>query len=102
VIVTPVMLSVALPLLVSVTLCAALELPTSCDANVRLVGAKVTAGAGAATAVPDKGMVCGLPLALSAMDTEAVRAPLAVGLKVTLMAQVALVASVAAQVLVSL
>jgi hypothetical protein len=55
-----------------------------------------------ATAVPDKATVCGLPLALSAMETEAVRVPVAVGLKVTLIAQLALAASVAAQVLVSL
>src|SRR5271155_4279294 len=100
--VIPVRFSVALPLLVSVTLCAELAVPTVCDEKVRLVGARVTAGAGAATAVPDKGMVCGLPLALSAIETEAVRAPLAVGLKVTLIAQFALAAMLAPQVLVSL
>jgi len=33
--------------------------------------------------VPDKATVCGDPVALSAMLTEAVRAPVAVGLKVT-------------------
>ncbi len=34
--------------------------------------------------VPVKLMVCGLPAALSAMETEAVRVPVAVGVKVTL------------------
>jgi hypothetical protein len=37
--------------------------------------------------VPDKLIVCGLPEALSVMPTDAVRVPLAVGVKVTLIAQ---------------
>ena len=55
---------------------------------------------GAAVAVPESATVCGLPLALSAMDTEAVRVPGAVGLKVTLMVQFAEAATLAPQVLV--
>lgn len=38
--------------------------------------------------VPVMATVCGLPAALSAMLMDAVRAPVAVGLKVTLMVQV--------------
>ena len=60
----------ALPLLVSVTLCAELAVPTVCDENVRLAGARVTAGAFAAAPVPPKGKTCGLPAALSAMDRD--------------------------------
>jgi hypothetical protein len=48
------------------------------------VGERLTTGA---VPVPERLTVCGLPLALSVMLTEAVRLPLAVGLKVTLMAQ---------------
>jgi hypothetical protein len=96
----PVRFSVALPLLVSVTLCAELAVPTVCDENVRRVGARVTAGAVAAAPVPDRFAVCGLPLALLAIETEAVRVPLAVGLKVTLIVQFALAAMLAPQVLV--
>ena len=92
----------ALPLLVNVMLCAALVVPTNCDEKVKLVGARVTAGAGAVAPVPVRLTVCGLPLALSAMETAAVRVPAAVGLKVTLMMQLAVAARVAPQVVVSL
>ena len=51
--------------------------------------------------VPDSATVCGLPSALSAMVTDAVREPPAVGLNVTLMVQLAFTARVAAHVLVS-
>src|SRR4051812_15911532 len=71
----------AVPLLVRVTACAALVLPTACPAKVKLVGLSVTAGA---VPVPPRAMVCGLPVALSAMLRLAARLPLAVGLKVTL------------------
>ena len=50
--------------------------------------------------VPVRGAVCGLPGALSAMDTEAVRAPVAVGRKVTLIVQDAPAASVVPHVVV--
>jgi len=55
-----------------------------------------------AVAVPESETVCGLPPALSAMETEAVRVPVAVGLKVTLIVQFALAAKVAPQVVISL
>src|SRR5271155_4291708 len=100
--VIPLIFKVALPLLVNVIVCAALLVPTVCEAKVRLAGARVTAGAVAAAPVPVKATDCGLPLASSAMDTEAVRVPVAVGLNVTLMLQLAAAARVAPQVLVSL
>src|SRR5262245_21022195 len=59
-----------------------------------LVGASVTAGAGA-TPVPLSPTVCGLPAALDEMLTVAVRAPAAVGVNVTEIVQLAPAASVA-------
>jgi len=50
----------------------------------RLVGERLTT---AAAPVPERLTVCGLPLALSVMLTEAVRLPLAEGLNVTLIVQ---------------
>src|SRR5215467_1024308 len=44
---------------------------------------------GVQSPVPVNGAVCGLPLALSVIETEPVRVPVAVGLKVTLMVQLA-------------
>ena len=72
----------AVPLLVTVTFCAGAELPTSVDLNVRAVGESVTFGA-AATPVPESTTVCGDPVALSAMLSDADLAPAADGLNVT-------------------
>ena len=72
----------AVPELVKVTFCAALEVPTACWPKPRLVGESVTAGA-VATPVPASVTECGVPGALSLMLTEAVRAPAALGVKVT-------------------
>ena len=58
------------------------------------------AGEVAATAVPVRGTNCGEPVALLVRLTVAVLVPEAVGLKVTLMEQVALMAKVAVQVVV--
>jgi hypothetical protein len=80
--------------------CAGLFVPTDCDANVRLAGVSATVGAEPAVPVPLKATVCGLPLALSAMETEAVRVPAAVGLNVTLIVQLALAAIPVPHVLV--
>jgi hypothetical protein len=55
---------------------------------------------GSATPVPVRLAVCGLPVALSVMVTEAVRAPEDAGVKVTSMVQLAPAAKVAPQVLV--
>ena len=62
--------------------------------KLRLVGLKLTAGAGALVPLPLRATVCGLPLALSVMLTLALRVPVAVGVKVTLMVQEAPAANV--------
>ena len=48
----------------------------------------------AVTPVPERLAVCGLPLALSVTDKDAERAPVAVGVNVTLIVQLELAASV--------
>jgi hypothetical protein len=64
VIVTPVMLMEALPVLVSVTICAALMVPDVAE-KVSVAGVNVATGAGAATPVPVKDEVCAASVALS-------------------------------------
>jgi hypothetical protein len=85
------------PLLLSVTVCAALVVPTFWLANVRLVGARLAAGA---VPLPLRLAVCGLPAASSVTLSEPLRVPVAVGVKVTLMLQLALAANVVPQLLV--
>jgi len=87
----PVIVNGAVPELLSVVLCDALVVPTGCDEKVRLVGVRVTAGA---VPLPVSGTVCGLPVALSVTEMLAVRLPVAVGVKVTEMVQLAPAASV--------
>ena len=62
------------------------------------MGERVTPAA--TVAVPERATICGLPLALSVMLTEAERLPLAVGVKVTLIVQLLLAATELPQVLV--
>jgi hypothetical protein len=94
--------SAAVPLLVSVTFCATLVVFTVWLAKVRLVGDKVTAGVPPALApVPVRETVCGLPVALSVMETFALREPAAVGLNVTFTVQLALAFTLPPQVLVA-
>jgi hypothetical protein len=62
-----VMLSAALPVLVSVTICAALVELTCWLANVKLNDDRLTVGAGTVVPVPLSVIVCGLPVALSVM-----------------------------------
>ena len=81
-------LSAPLPLLVSVAVCATLVVPTACVPKVRLVVDKVTAPADAVP-VPVRLTACGLLLALSVTVTFAVRTPVVVGLKLTVMVQLA-------------
>ncbi len=91
--------SAAVPVLVNLTACAALVVPTVWLANVKLAGDKLTTGT-AATAVPASETACGLEAALSASVTEPVRVPEAVGLNVTEIVQVAFTARALPQVLV--
>src|SRR5580692_9053615 len=80
------MLRVACPVLVIVTTIAELLWPTTVSGKDKLGGFRVTAGS-ALTPVPDSGTICGLLLALSAIVTAPLRAPRAVGVKMTLMEQ---------------
>ena len=79
-----VMLKLAFPVLFRVTVCAVLVVPTDWLPKVRLVAVRLTTGA---VPVPVRLTVCGLPLALSVMLTEAVRVPGAVGVNLTLIVQ---------------
>jgi hypothetical protein len=81
---TLVMVNAALPPLVKVTVCAALVTLTDPFPKERLLGETL---ADATPPVPESPTVCGLPLALSAMLTEAARLPLAEGVNVTLTVQ---------------
>src|SRR2546428_801959 len=93
VMVMPVRFSGAPPLLVSVTFCAALVVPTRCSPNALLVAESVAVGG--VTPVPVSDTDCGLPAASSVMVSVAVRALAAVGVKVRLRTQLAPAASVA-------
>ena len=88
------MVRAALPLLVSVTVCAALVVLTCWFPKLKLVGLRSTAGADAVVPEPLKATDCGLPEALSMKVRLALRLPVAVGVKVTLMVQEAPAASV--------
>jgi hypothetical protein len=81
-----VIFKVALPVLVRVTVCAPLVVPTVWLENVKPAGAKLTAGA-AATPVPVKVTVFGLSLTLSEMLRIPLRVPVVVGVKTTLTVQ---------------
>jgi len=91
------MLKAALPVLLRVTVCAVLVISTAWLPKARLVGERPSTGA---VPVPKRLTVCGLPLALSVMLTAAVRLPLAEGMNVTLIVQLAPGATELPQVLV--
>jgi hypothetical protein len=82
----PVIVRVAVPLLVKVSVWAPLLLPTATPLKLMLVPDRVTAGA---TPLPVSDTLSGLSIALSVIVTEAVRAPTAVGVKFTAMVQLA-------------
>ena len=94
------MVRAAVPVFLSVTVCAADCAPTSVEAKARLVGERLTTGT--PTPVPLSVTVCAEAVleALSARLSEAGAAPAAVGLKVMEIAQEALAASDVPQVLV--
>ena len=80
--------SAALPVLESVTVCAALVVPVAWLAKVRLVAESVAAGPLVAVLpVPVSVIVCVVGVALSVTVIVALRVPVAVGLKVTLSVQ---------------
>src|SRR5437868_4633752 len=82
----------AVPVFVSVTVIGALVVVSSWLPKSRLVGANPTPGP---VPFPLRGSVCGLPPALSSGENGPGRAPEAVGVKVTLMVQLAPAAKVA-------
>ena len=94
---TPVIVSTAVPLLVNVMIWAALGVETNCPEKVKTPGESVTRGA---VPVPDNAIMCGLPAALSEIVKAPVLAPVAVGVNVTLMAQLAPAATGLTQLLV--
>src|SRR5437870_4864443 len=81
----------AAPVFVSVTVIGALVVASSWLPKSRLVGANATPDA---VPLPIWENICGLPPASSASDSVPVRAPEAVGVKVTLMVQFAPAAKV--------
>jgi hypothetical protein len=93
-----VMVSAALPVLVSVAVCAVLLVPVSMEPKSSLAGVSVAAGAAGAVPVPVSVLVCGEPLALSETLRVAVAEPTVAGAKVTEMVQEELAASDAPQV----
>jgi hypothetical protein len=84
---TPATVRTALLLvLFTITLAGELLVPTACAGKARAEGVTVTIGA---VAVPDKATVCGLPTTLSLIARLATALPPAVGVKTTLIVQVA-------------
>lgn len=88
---------VTLPEFVTVTVCGALWVETVCPEKVRLVGERLTSGA---CPVPLRLTLWGLFMALSVSVRAPLRGPTPVGVKVTLMMQLALGATEPPQVLV--
>jgi hypothetical protein len=68
------------PVLVIVTICGALVVPTGCGGNVKTEGDRVADGTAAS---PLSATVCGLPAELSLMVRVPFRVPVAVGANVT-------------------
>jgi len=84
----------AVPALVIFTSTVEPVAPTAAEAKLTLVGVRTTVeGPEEPEPVPLRLNECGLPAALSVIVTDAVRVPVAVGLKVTLIVQVPLFAA---------
>src|SRR5580704_19455497 len=92
------MVAAAVPAFFTVTTWAALVTAVTVAGKAIDVGVNVIAGAAAAAPVPVSFTVCGEPVALSAIDSEAVSAPAAVGLNSTETVQLAPTASEVVQV----
>lgn len=74
----------AVPVLLTVTLCAALVLPMAVVASVSEVGEMLAAGAVTDTPVPDSAMAIGVNVLLCEMLSVPVRLPAAVGVNDTI------------------
>jgi hypothetical protein len=79
--------SEALPEFDSVSVCTALMAPTVVLGKDKLDGVRTACGAGAGVPVPERGAVCGEPVALSAMVMPAVKVVADAGVKLTVMLQ---------------
>ena len=91
----------AVPVFLTVTIFAALVVPTVCAANVSLAGVTVTITVPSEAPVPDRLTVCGEFVAWSVIAIEPVRVPVVVGVNVTFTVQVPpLAASVVGQAFV--
>lgn len=92
--------TVAPPVSVTVTVFELLVLPTLTLPKLRLVGETLTVAEPEVdeAPVPERGIDCGLFVALSEIVTVPVRVPVAVGVKLTLMVQFAPAATVLPQV----
>ncbi len=97
----PLNVRVELPVLVSVAVCAVLVLPTDWLEKIREAGERLTSGPVVEDVpVPLRVVVWGLPVALSATLKVALKVPVAEGVKVTLIVQLAAAARLVPQVLV--
>ena len=97
----PAMVSVAVPGLLSVIVCAALVVLSSWLANTSDAGVRMACGAGVTVPVPLSAADCGEPEELSVTVIAAVKLAAESGAKVTEIVQLAEAASVAPQVVVS-
>ena len=93
-----VMVNGAVPVLLKITGCAVLAVPTTWVGKVKLVGDKPTP---CTVPLPVSATVCGLSAALSERVIVPVRLPAARGVNVTLMVQAAPTVSVGGQLFVS-
>jgi hypothetical protein len=97
----PETMSGALPVLVRVSTCAVAAVPRFV-VKLSAVALSCSAGAAAAVAVPESAMLCGEPVALSAMLRLALKLPAADGAKLTDRLQAAPAATLVPQVFVVL
>jgi hypothetical protein len=100
-IVMPEIVSVAVPVFDSVTVCALDVAPDTTFPKLSVVGERVAIGAGGTVPVPLSVAVCGEPVALSATETVALKLAADAGVKVTEIVHVAAAASDVPQVFVS-
>ena len=91
--VTPETVTAVPPMLVTVTLDGALDVPTVCVPKVSVVANDSCPFGGAAAPVPLAGTTCGLPAPVLVMVMFALRPPTALGLNVAVTVQLALGAS---------
>ena len=91
--VRPVKVRAAAPLLLTVTVCAALVLPSVCDEKLKVAALSEIAGCAVAVPVPLSVTLLGEPVALWVIDRLALRAPLTVGVKASFTTHDALAAT---------